>query len=140
MHTNFLFRYVFISRKQPNWLAMLCIFEVETWILCIAILIISGASWYFFGNTMPEKMAHKDATLCGLNSWCVFLGTSTNNRPNLGPLRVFFISLTLYSLNLTTIFSSKLIRVFTHPALDRQIDTVEEIVDSRLPIGANSYH
>lgn len=128
-------RFVFVSQRQPQWLAMLCIFEVETWALSIAILIISGISWYLFGRATPEKLAHKDGLLCVLNSWCVFIGVSTNNRPNFAPLRIFFITLTLYALNLTTIYTSKLIRVFTQPALDRQIDTVEELIDSNIPLG-----
>lgn len=114
---------------------MLSIFEEETWALCIAILIISGISWYFFGRTTPEKLAHKDGALCMLNSWCVFIGASSNNRPTFAPLRIFFIALTVYALNLTTIYTSKLIRVFTHPALNRQIDTVEELIESKISLG-----
>lgn len=114
---------------------MLCIFEEETWALSIAILIISGTSWYFFGRKTPEKLAHKDGVLCMLNSWCVFIGVSSNNQPDFAPLRIFFITFSIYALNLTTIYTSKLIRVFTHPALDRQIDTIEELINSKIPIG-----
>lgn len=114
---------------------MLSIFKWDTWFLSAAILIISAVLWYFFGVTTPESRAHKDMSLCGLNTWCVFLGVSTNHQPIWWPLRIFFISLTLYALNVTTIYSSKLIRVFTHPALDHQIDTVAEIIESNLPFG-----
>lgn len=114
---------------------MLGIFEEETWALSIIILIVSGMSWYFFGQKTPEKLAHKDGVLCMLNSWCVFIGVSSNNRPNFAPLRIFFITFTIYALNLTTIYTSKLIRVFTHPALDHQIDTVEELINSKIPLG-----
>lgn len=114
---------------------MLTVFEIETWLLSLGILVISGVCWYLFGSTMPEKAAHKDGALCGLNSWCVFLGIASNNQPLWGPLRIFFISLAFYALNLTTIYNSKLIRVFTHPQLNRQIDTLEEIIESNLPLG-----
>lgn len=51
------------------------------------------------------------------------------------PLRIFFIALALYSVNLTTIYTSKLINVFTDPPFEDQIDTIVEIVESHLPIG-----
>lgn len=132
-----LIRFVYVSPPKPEWLAMLDIFEWETWILFCVILIISGVSWDFFGKFTAESSAHKDAVLCWLNSWCVFLGVSANNRPEWHPLRMFFMGLTLYGLNVTTIYTSKLINVFTHPSSLDQIDTLEEIIESNLPIGMN---
>lgn len=84
---------------------------------------------------MPENVQHKKVAMCMLNSWAVFLGISANNRPNWTPLRVFFITLALYGLNVTTIYTSKLITVFTSPAYENQIDTFDELIESGLPIG-----
>lgn len=120
---------------MPEWLAMLMIFNYTTWIVICLIFILSAAAWYFFGRVTHEKRSHKQSTLSGLNSFSVLLGVSANNRPQLSPLRIFFVALALYGMNLTTIYTSKLIRVFTHPTLDDQIDTIEEVVNSHLPIG-----
>lgn len=86
---------------------------------------------------MPEKKEHKTLILCSLNSWSLFLGISANNRPQWSPLRIFFIMFALYALNITTIYTSKLIVVFQHPHYEDQIDTIEEIIESGLPIGMN---
>lgn len=129
------FRYVFVAKKMPQWLAMLMIFKYTTWLLISLILILSAVSWYFFGRTTTEKLAHKNFALAALNSWSVFLCISSNNRPLFGPLRIFYITLALYGLNITTVFSSKLINVFTNPAYADQIDTIEEIIESKLPFG-----
>lgn len=128
-------RYVFVAQRQPEWMGMLTIFEYTTWIAFYFVLIVSAISWFCFGCATPEKMAHKDFGLCFLNSWCVSLGISTNNRPVWNPLRIFFVLLALYSINVTTIYTSKLIGVFTNPPYQEQIDTIEEIIDSKLPIG-----
>lgn len=114
---------------------MLTIFKSTTWIVFCFILVLSAASWYFLGRSMAEKEAHKKFALCALNSWSVFLGVSANNRPHWSPLRIFFITLALYGVNVTTIYTSKLIHVFTEAPFMEQIDTIEEILDSRLPIG-----
>lgn len=89
---------------------------------------------------MPEKLAHKNLTLCMLNSFAVFLGVSANNRPVWTPLRTFFIMLALYALNVTTIYTSKLINVIADPPYQEQIDTIEEIIESGLPFGKYEKH
>lgn len=84
---------------------------------------------------MPEKPAHRNLTLCMLNNFSVFLGISANNRPQWTPLRIFFIILSLYGLNVTTIYVSKLIIIIANPPHEEQIDTVQEIIKSGLPFG-----
>lgn len=84
---------------------------------------------------MPELAAHKKIVMCAMNTWAVFLGVSANNRPELMPLRIFFILLALYGLNVTTLYTSQLISVFTNPAYDAQTDTIDEILAKKLPIG-----
>lgn len=98
-------------------------------------LFIAGLSWLIFGKIMGEEKPHRKLVLCVMNSLAVVLGISSNNRPNYTPLRIFFILLALYGLNITTIYTSKLITVFTQPAHDRQITTVKEILDAGIPIG-----
>lgn len=128
-------RYVFVAQKQPQWLAMLNIFEYTTWILVFVVFVMTAVTWNILGRAMPEGNAHKNVVICILNSWCVFLGISANNRPNLTPLRILYIAFTLYSINMTTVYTSKLINVFKNPSVENQIDTIEEIIDSNLPIG-----
>lgn len=132
---EYLDRYVFVAPRMPEWLAMLTIFKYTTWLLICGIFMLSVVSWYLLGVARPEKAAHKKIILCVLNTWAVFLGIATNNRPFWNPLRIFFVMLTLYSLNITTVYTSKLINVFTNPAYEDQIDTIEEIINSHLPIG-----
>lgn len=128
-------RFVFVAPLQPPWLGMLTIFEYTTWIVSCLILLISALAWYSFGHATTEKKPHKRFMLCSLNSLSVFLGISSHNRPAFSPLRIFFLALAIYALNITTIYSSKLINVFTHPPYEEQIDTIHEIIESKLPIG-----
>lgn len=100
-------------------------------------MFIAGVSWLIFGTAMAESNSHKKLVLCVMNSLAVFLGISSNNRPNFTPLRVFFVLLALYGLNITTIYTSKLINVFTNPVHDAQISTITEIIDAGISIGAN---
>lgn len=131
-------RYVQVAQTLPRWLAMLMIFKFNTWMVFCSIFILSAIAWYFFGKVTPEKVAHRKVILCTLNSWSVFLGVGTNNRPFWSPLRIFFITLALYGMNITTIYTSKLINVFTRLTYEDQVDTIQEIIESNLPIGENA--
>lgn len=114
---------------------MLAIFEYWTWIIFCLILIISTLAWYLLGHATLEARPMKQLGLCALNVWAVVLGHSIYARPKLMPLRLFFLALALYGLNLTTIYSSKLIVIFTRPSYESQIDTIEEVLESQIPIG-----
>lgn len=120
---------------MPEWLGMLSIFQMTTWIVTCFILIVSTISWYIFGRITSEEKHHSQFAICLLNSLAVTICVAVNNRPALSPLRIFFIALTLYSINLTTTYTSKLIDVFTNPPYEDQIDTIAEIVESKLAIG-----
>lgn len=96
---------------------------------------LSSTTWLIFGRLLPERKPHKQFLLCLLNSWCISLCVSANNRPEFTTLRIFFLMYTLYALNATTVYTSKLITKFAHPSYEEQIDTIEEIIESGLPFG-----
>lgn len=127
--------YVYVAQLQPPWLGLISIFRTTTWLVLVALFFLSTATWYVLGRVTSERKAHKRFSMCTLNSWSVFLGISAANRPDRLPLRVFFIMLTLYALNVATIYTSKLILVFKTPPYEEQIDTIEEIIESGMPIG-----
>ncbi|XP_053678492.1 uncharacterized protein LOC128728865 [Anopheles nili] len=120
---------------DARWKLLLFIFEVSTWELFGCVLLVSGCVWRFVGQFLPESAAHRQLTTCFLNTWCVFLCVSAHNRPACHALRLFFMALTLYALNVTTIYTSLLITVLTNPPLAYQLDTIEEILASGLPFG-----
>lgn len=128
-------RYTFIAPETPKWRGMLAIFDYLTWASFCLVLIISAVAWFLLGHATHEARSMRQFGLCALNTWSVVLGTSILARPQYIPLRVFFLSLALYSLNATTIYTSKLINVFTTPAYEHQIDSFDEILGSNIPIG-----
>lgn len=128
-------RYVYVAQKMPEWLGMLVIFRYITWIVTCSVFVVSALAWYFIGRRTSERRPHTQFALCVLNSWAVTICISVPNRPERSALRIFFIALALYSINLTTIYTSKLISVFTNPPYEDQIDTIDEIIESKLPIG-----
>lgn len=124
-----------MAKLSPPWRGLIEIFQPITWLLFVLILLIAAFAWYIFGVTMPEAAPHRKVAILMMNTWCVFLGISANNRPDFTPLRIFFILLALYGLNVTTIYTSKLINVFTEPNYEPQINTISEIIKTGQMIG-----
>uniref|UniRef100_A0A182PMW1 Ionotropic glutamate receptor C-terminal domain-containing protein n=1 Tax=Anopheles epiroticus TaxID=199890 RepID=A0A182PMW1_9DIPT len=127
--------YVPTAGPDARWKLLLYIFEVSTWELFACVLFVSALVWRFVAHFLPESAAHRQLSICFLNTWCVFLCISANNRPECNALRMVFIGLTLYALNVTTIYTSILITMLTNPPLAYQVDTIEEIMASGIPIG-----
>ncbi|KXJ81430.1 hypothetical protein RP20_CCG019870 [Aedes albopictus] len=127
--------FVSMAGLESRWKVLLAIFEIPTWKLIGLVLLISSISWYFIGSALPESNAHKQLSTCFLNTWCVLLGVSTNNRPMHNSLRIFFIAFAIYAMNLTTIYTSLLIIFFTSPPRMHQIDTMDEILAANFQIG-----
>uniref|UniRef100_A0A182Y9J1 Ionotropic glutamate receptor C-terminal domain-containing protein n=1 Tax=Anopheles stephensi TaxID=30069 RepID=A0A182Y9J1_ANOST len=127
----------FVPAAGPDarWKLLLYIFEASTWELFACVLVISALVWRSVAHFLPECDAHRELSMCFLNTWCVFLCISANNRPACNSLRLFFMALTLYALNVTTIYTSILITVLTNPPRAYQVDTIEEVLASGVPIG-----
>jgi hypothetical protein len=120
---------------EARWKGLLNIYKREIWYAALTIFLISWTFWFFAGLFTPESYQHRQVLLIFLNVLAVTLGVSANNRPEFLTLRFFFAILALYSLVLTSLYTSKLIDVFTNPKTDYQIDSIEEVLDSNFPIG-----
>uniref|UniRef100_A0A182N2R6 Uncharacterized protein n=1 Tax=Anopheles dirus TaxID=7168 RepID=A0A182N2R6_9DIPT len=127
----------FVPKAGPDarWKLLLQIFEVTTWQLFGCVLLISACVWRGVGQFLPESDAHRELSMCVLNTWCVFLCISCHNRPVCHALRLFFMALALYALNVTTIYTSILITILTNPPHAYQVDTIEELLAAGVPIG-----
>lgn len=127
--------YVQLAPFEARWKGLVTIFKIKTWYAFGVVLLVSWGFWYLLGYCSHEPAQHSQLMLTFLNVFSISLGVSANNRPTQFPLRVFFIMLALYALTITTIYTSKLITVFTHPAYEHQIDSLEELVAAGFPIG-----
>lgn len=128
--------YIKLAGLEPPWKGLATIFAFETWLLSFAILIISWITWFTIGRiSQDEDSSHRSVSLTALNTFGVTLCVAVFERPNYHPLRIFFMALTLFSLNLVCIYTSKLIDVFKNPAFEHQIATIEEVMKLGISFG-----
>uniref|UniRef100_A0A1A9X4A3 Ionotropic glutamate receptor C-terminal domain-containing protein n=1 Tax=Glossina brevipalpis TaxID=37001 RepID=A0A1A9X4A3_9MUSC len=129
--------FVKLADTRPIWLALCSIFDPIIWLSLIGMLFISWMFWYIFVSVLPEPKKFKDFSLTGINNLAVVICVSVNERPFCHASRIFFLALTLYGLNVSTTYSSKLISVLTDPGLMDQIDSLSEVVAAGLPFGGS---
>lgn len=133
--------YTFFVPKAPyqaRWKGLITIFKPELWYAALTVFIIAWIFWLALGLLSDEAPQHEKVVMVFLHVLATSFGVSINNRPVLNPLRIFFVIFAVYSLILTSLYTSKLITVFTHPKYDYQFDSVEELLATDLLIGGRS--
>uniref|UniRef100_A0A1A9ZW92 Ionotropic glutamate receptor C-terminal domain-containing protein n=1 Tax=Glossina pallidipes TaxID=7398 RepID=A0A1A9ZW92_GLOPL len=129
--------FVKLANPRPIWLALCSIFDTSTWLSLIGMLFISWMFWYIFVTLLPEPRKSKDFSLTGINNLAVVICVSVNERPFCHASRMFFLALTLYGLNVSTTYASKLISVLTDPGLMHQLNSLPEVVAAGIPFGGS---
>uniref|UniRef100_T1H2G7 Ionotropic glutamate receptor C-terminal domain-containing protein n=1 Tax=Megaselia scalaris TaxID=36166 RepID=T1H2G7_MEGSC len=128
--------YIKLAGLEEPWRGLATIFEWDIWVLSFFTLVICWILWFLFGMiSKRESSDHRSQSLTALNTFALSINVSVFERPEHNPLRLLFMALTLFALNLTCIYSSKLIDVFTRPAYVHQIDTIEEVMELGIPFG-----
>lgn len=133
--------YTFFVPKAPHmprWKGLIMIFKPQLWYAALTVFIIAWIFWFSIAMLSNEATQHRQFMIVFLHVLAVTFGVSINNRPIFNPLRIFFAILALYSLILSSLYTSKLITVFTHPKLDYQFDSIEELLETDLLIGGRS--
>lgn len=133
--------FVPLAPKRAAWKGLAFIFKLYTWMFIGFVLLLSAFVWNFVSVVSGDRPRFRQYSMCLLNDWSTLLCISVPLQPLKTPLRILFMGIALYSLNLTTVYTSNLIAVFTQPAYDDQLDSIEEILASGLPFGGREeYH
>lgn len=133
--------FVPLAPKRAAWKGLAYIFEFPTWAFIGFTLLLSAFVWNFIAVVSQDRRKFRRFSMCLLNNWATLLCHSVPLQPLKTSLRILFMGIALYSLNMTTIYTSNLVAVFTQPAYDAQLASIEAILDSGLPLGGREeYH
>jgi hypothetical protein len=129
--------YVAMATARPRWEGLLYIFSNSVWLGIGCTLGISSLFWVGLERVIGgrENVSLGQAMF---SNWALFLGNSLPSRPVRSSHRIFFLFLAFFGFCVSTFYTEQLIRTFTQPQMDKQIDTIEEILAARLPIGGLS--
>jgi hypothetical protein len=128
------------AKKVPRWKSISMVFLPETW---SAVLIsIFFAVVVILCLVKCEKTEHKlyrNCVNCVSIVWATVLGVATPHMPNTISVRIFFISWIWYCLAINMIFQTLLTSFLIEPGLLHQMNSIGEILASKLKYGYNQW-
>ena len=127
-----------LAKRSPRWKGLVIIFAPLMWLLVLTVYLIASLVFWLLANVNRRKNEHvsyKNAVLCFLQMFSVILGEAVFVTPHSWSLRLFFIVCVFYCLLINTSYQSSLISVLTHPQFEPAIDTVEELLKSKMAHG-----
>lgn len=125
--------YTRTALHRPAWLALYSIFSNGAWVCLFGALIGTWMFWYFLIWILNE--GSRDSSLIGIYNMAVSISVAVPYIPVRATSRIFFLFLAVYGLNIASLFTSKLISVFSNPGLMHQISTLSEVVEAGIPFG-----
>ncbi|XP_062134086.1 uncharacterized protein LOC133844204 [Drosophila sulfurigaster albostrigata] len=124
-----------LADHRPAWRAMIGIFAWNTWVSFLLVLVLTWLFWYALVRILPEPKYFQQLSLTAINALAVSIGVAVQERPICEATRLFFLSLTLYGINLVATYTSKMIETFQYPGYLHQLDDLEEVVAAGIPFG-----
>ncbi|XP_063924686.1 uncharacterized protein LOC135138639 [Zophobas morio] len=119
------------SKMIPNWLNSFHCFTTRTWLALYSTFCICIVLWYFIGPTRKHLQVWWEM-------YAIFRGIPVKIRPTLA--QGFFLFWCMaFSVIILTLVQASFFNFFTHPLFYQEIDTLEELDQSNLPIATNFY-
>nr|XP_023023737.1 uncharacterized protein LOC111511904 [Leptinotarsa decemlineata]XP_023023738.1 uncharacterized protein LOC111511904 [Leptinotarsa decemlineata]XP_023023740.1 uncharacterized protein LOC111511904 [Leptinotarsa decemlineata]XP_023023741.1 uncharacterized protein LOC111511904 [Leptinotarsa decemlineata] len=113
------------AKFVPKWRVLSAIFTIEMWAICFAVLIIFG--FIFYCTSRSKGITRIQDPL--LYSLQVIIGHAVDRHPVHDIQRIFFVSLSIFSIILSSIYTCSLIYYLKNPIKQHQIKSSQEIFD-----------
>jgi hypothetical protein len=125
------------AKKVPRWKSISMVF-LPTWMILLVSIIIAAAVIMCLAKRQPTEIKmYRNCVNCIFNVWATVLGVVTPLMPRTLPVRMFFISWIWFCLTINVIFQTFLTTFLIQPGLQQQMDSIEEILASKIKYGYN---
>lgn len=118
--------------KVANFKLILTIFNIYVWIFIMFVFIIEVIVWWLFPKVILAKV--DDFWYIVLSVLLVFLRNSITKIPLLKTISFNLMVYSVFCTIIWTVFQANLIGYLTEPQYEREINSVEELIESNLAI------
>lgn len=117
-----------IAKLVPEWRVLTAIFNEKMWAICFGVLLVYSILFRLSAKyTEISTMYYK---LPFLSSYQLFLGHATPKHPKNEILRVVFLSLSVFSIIISALYTSFLVFYLKNPIREHQPDQNADLVSS----------
>lgn len=136
-HGSLSFKWVVPCAKPfPRWKSITRVYSLAAWLSIILTILLAAVVFLCLARYDNQELAlYKNLTGCLLCSWAVMLGVSAGSTPLSGYVRSFFIFWVWYSLAINTLFQIFVTSYLVDPGLQKQIQSVQDILKSGVQHG-----
>jgi hypothetical protein len=128
------------AKKVPRWKSISKVFLPSTWIaLLVSVMFAVVVILCMVACEPSERKIYRNCGNCVSSVWATVLGVSIPLMPKTIPVRMFLISWIWYCLAINTIFQTFLISFLIEPGLQRQMNSIQEILASKVKYGYNEW-
>ncbi|PSN35821.1 Ionotropic receptor 209 [Blattella germanica] len=131
--------YVPCARPIPSWINIFLVFDKWLWVLFILVYLLASLVVWNLIKLAKRHQSTRNTTgytilsYCLLNMWAVILGVATPQKlPENVQIRCVFFLWIVYCLAINTVYQTFLVSFMVNPNLEKQISTVNEILNSGL--------
>lgn len=116
-----------IAQLVPEWRILIAIFNEEMWGICLAIILIFAIIFCLCSLKSDTSTVYYRHPL--FTSYQMFLSYAVNRHPKTEILRVFFLSMSVFSIIVGSLYTCSLLYYLKNPIREYQPDQNTDIVD-----------
>lgn len=121
------------AKRIENWRVILMIFTYYNWIVLLIVFALSVAIFRMLSHKRDGK--YNKTLYIAQFTTLIFLSMATSSiLPKNSKMRVFFLFLTFFCINLGAYIQGKLYSNFTQPLYEKEISNIDELLKSGLPL------
>lgn len=120
----------------PTWLNVFKIFDVSTWIVIAVMLLLTTIVLHKFKKSDRN---HENLGWSFLITLSMTISNPGHYQPNKFFIKIFFMTLAIYGMNFGAAYHSILISVLTSPRYDKQISSLNEILNNNFKISGGHH-
>ncbi|KAJ4431198.1 hypothetical protein ANN_19795 [Periplaneta americana] len=118
-------------------------YSISVWLTMAMIYILTGCLFsclatYNTPHISKDSNNYRNINLSLYNAWAVLLGVSVPEMPKTWKLRLIFLLYVCYCFVMSTVFQAFFTSFLVAPGYEKEMETVDELVQSDLKFGFNS--
>jgi hypothetical protein len=132
------------ARSLVGWTNVFKIFSSNLWIcVFLSVFVAAGAMFCLAKCKLfrwaPKIVRYSNFVNSSCNICAVFVGTAAPTLPRISTLRIFFLAWICYCLAVNTVVQSYFISFLVKPNMEKQVSSLDEILDSGMEYGFTPY-
>lgn len=125
------------ARYVPKWRVLTVIFNWQLWTVCLVLVVFCGGAFFVAFRWSERRESNFYASLCVdlFSSFQVLITAVVFKQPQSVLTRIVFVALAVFSIVISSVYTSSLINYLTTRQRFPQIDSLDDILNADLTIG-----